>query len=186
MWIQASDAQEVASFGTLAVSFFSAIVGGLITAGSAYFVTRHQTRVDRQITSGGFVLKRQEAMTDCTAGFLAATTHATLALRDFALAEQEKKHEVEETDVWPTVDPVNRYIIAIEINDPDDLVAAAQRVDAALVALNRLAASRKFTPDEWTATRRQELGDSRDQFKRTARKNITELSTSATNQVLGK
>ncbi|MFT3834393.1 MAG: hypothetical protein QM711_13895 [Micropruina sp.] len=56
---------------------------------------------------------------------------------------------MEKTEVWPTVDPVNRALSAIRINDPDDLEQAADEVDRALALLARQASAQTFTHDEW-------------------------------------
>jgi hypothetical protein len=90
--------------------------------------------------------------------YLAATHHGVLSLRGVALASMRRKLTAERREVWPTIDRVNAALIAIKINDPDELVEAAVALDKAMVELARLARRTVYTRSEWINVRHATIG----------------------------
>lgn len=140
-------------------ALIGAVFGAGLTAAVAIVNTRRLIRKDEHLA----LLAQQDAhrqqLTERSATFVAATYHAVLSLRDLALANASDKPRIEKMEVWPTVDPVNRALSAIRINDPEEIVEAAEAIDEALVILSKEAHQRMFTHDEWSHRRGEVMAD---------------------------
>lgn len=78
-------------------------------------------------------------------------------MRDVAMAPDEDKKTFEKSDIWPTVDRVNRALVAIRVSDVAPVVEAANSLDAAMVRLSKLAQAKEHTREEWTEVRFGEI-----------------------------
>lgn len=142
-------------FSEQLVIVLATVVGALIASLIGWLSNRHTVAVDKQLARAARDEARRQAITDRTSTFLAASYHGVLSLRDLALADLAGKQRVEKTEVWPTVDRVNSALVAVQINDPEDVVLAVEAIDAAMVVLAREAKENVFTPEEWRARRKE-------------------------------
>jgi hypothetical protein len=145
------------------------VVGAGISSLVAWLISRQQTKHEQRLATAAAAEKRRIAVGERAGDFLAATYHAVLALRDYAYAEVADKPRLEKSEVWPTVDRVNRALTAIEVNEPQTIVDSVRRLDRALVVLARLAAERSHAPDEWSERRQVTLGTLADDVKAAVR-----------------
>lgn len=118
------------------------------------------------------------AMTARASEFLAASYHAVVSMRDVALAPEDQKQTVEKSEIWPTVDRVNRSLTALKVNDLEEVVAAAEALDQALLELSRSVQSKQWDMDGWRAERARIVGDLPDKVTAVVRKHAQELQKS--------
>lgn len=140
-------------------TLIGAVIGAALAACIAFVNTNRLIRKDEKLANREEERLRRQDLTERSAALIAATYHAVLSLRDLALAEPDEKAAIEKSDVWPTVDPVNRALSAVRINDPDDLVQAAEAIDQALIVLARQAREHVFTHEEWRRCRAEHMAD---------------------------
>lgn len=156
------------------------LVGALLTAVIAALVailnSRRETAKEERLLAITQAEQYRQALTDRASTYLAMTYHAVLSMRDLAEAEPRKKALVDKQVVWPTVDPVNRALVAIKINDAPEVVAAATALDTAMVELSRKALGQRYTRDQWREIRTQTIGDKPDQVVEAARRQAELLS----------
>lgn len=141
-------------------------------------------KAEHQLAQASRDEARRQAMTDRTSAFLAASSHALLSLRALALAEMADKPNLERTEVWPTVDRVNSALVAVKINDPDDVVTAIKAVDDALKHLAQEANQLTFSHQQWSA-RKESLRDLSEQAIAVARAHALILQTGSSNPATG-
>lgn len=151
-------------------TLLGALLGAALAATVAVVNTQRLIRKDEKLANLAQSDLRRQELTERAANLIAATYHAVLSLRDLALTEPERKPVVEKTEVRPTVDPVNRALSAIRINDPYDLVQAVEAIDRALVTLAKEANKRAFTYEEWRSYRTQIMSDKPEQAIAIARR----------------
>lgn len=140
------------------VTLLAAVVGAGIASLVTWLNTRRTVSVDQQLAQAARDETRRQAITDRTSAFLSASYHGVLSLRDLAIAEQAMKQPLEKSEVWPTVDRVNSALVAVQINDPEDVVRAIEAIDSAMVVLAREAREIVFTHDEWRIRREELIG----------------------------
>ncbi|MFT4297207.1 MAG: hypothetical protein QM582_17535 [Micropruina sp.] len=136
----------------------AAVLTAVIAAFAALWTSWRQVRNQRELLQVTQAEQKRQALTDRCSTYLAATQHAVLQLRDVAMADMESKDEADREKVWPTVDRVNTALVAIKLNDPDELVEAARQLDDAMVELLRAARDQQYTQAEWRARRNEIIG----------------------------
>ncbi|GHH66293.1 hypothetical protein [Promicromonospora soli] len=157
----------------------SVLVGTIVGAGIAtlgsWLTTRQQTDSAKMLDESRAAEQRRIAMTERVGQFLAATYHGITSLRQLALAESELKSTVEKVEVWPIVDRLNSALVAIEVNDPEDVVDTARRIDRAVYALSKAAGSETFTQESWRAKRQEHMANLPVELKQIVRQHATRL-----------
>ena len=159
------------------IAFAAVIVGAVIVGLTSWLTTRRTLAVDQQLARAARDETRRQAITDRTSAFLAASYHGVLSLRDLALAGLAEKSQVEKDEVWPTVDRVNSALVAVQINDPEDVVRAVEAIDRAMVTLAREAKDLAFTHEEWRARRCELIGELPELAIQAARAHALQLQT---------
>jgi hypothetical protein len=153
----------------LALTVLGAVIGALITGVMTLKSTERQTEADRTLASIALAEDRRAALAQRTSEYLAATHHGVLSLRDYAMAGVEDKRAFEKSEVWPTVDRVNRTLVAIQVSDIDHVVEAARKIDEAMVDLSQLATLKRYSREEWSELRDARWGGLDDALIRAAR-----------------
>lgn len=149
------------------------VVGAVIT----WVVARLAAREQRDLAQAARDEANREALTERTSAFVAATYHAVLSQSDLAMAPMERKARIWQVQVWPTMDRVNTALVAIKVNDPDDLVKAVTRLDRALVALKEAANETTYTAEEWSTKRDGVIGTLPEDAIQVARRHARALAT---------
>lgn len=139
-------------------ALITAVASAVIAAGAAVWATVRQTQSERELLLSIQAEQRRQGLTDRSSVFLAATQDGVLRLRDLAVADLESKDRVDKECVWPTVDRVNTALLAIKVNEPDQVVDAANELDRAMVALAKAARERVYTVEEWRQRRGEIVG----------------------------
>ena len=140
------------------IALIGAVVGAGIAATAALITSRRKVSAELNLADENRLQARKRAVTERVSTYLAASYHGVLSLRDLALADYGDKLRIEKAEVWPTVDRVNSALIAVQINDSADIVAAIEAIDASMVILAREARDVRFTHDEWQARRNELMG----------------------------
>lgn len=140
------------------VALITAVASAVIAAGAAVWTSLRQAGSERELLLLTQAEQRRQGLTSRSSAFLAATQDGVLRLRDLAVAEMPRKDDIDKEFVWPTVDRVNTALFAIKVNEPDELVEAANALDRAMVALSKAARERVYTIDEWRQVRGQIIG----------------------------
>lgn len=153
-------------------------VGAAVSATVGWFDSRRRSDHDRQRDEMALAEQERLAMTERASEFLAATYHAVVSMRDVALAPADQKQKFEKTEIWPTVDRVNRCLTAVQVNDIDDVVEAAVAIDSALVVLSRSIRSKQWDMDGWRSERSRIVGDLPNQMTVVVRKRAQEIQQS--------
>ncbi len=164
-----------AEFLSLLFTVLGTIVGAGIVALVTWINGLRETRKDVQLALNARGEHRRVAMTERVSDYLAAAHHGVASLRDVALAPAELKNDLEKRETWPTVDRVNRALVAIQVNDDADLVVAVQRVDQAMIQLASLAMTKTFLEDEWRSVRRMAMNGLTEAVVATARSHAKKL-----------
>ncbi len=140
------------------VALITAVASAVIAAGAAVWTSLRQVGSERELLLLTQAEQRRQGLTSRSSAFLSATQDGVLRLRDLAIAEMADKDDVDKELVWPTVDRVNTALFAIKVNEPDDLVDAANALDRAMVTLAKAARERVYTIDEWRQKRSEIIG----------------------------
>lgn len=168
-------APENAEFLSLLFTVLATIVGAGIAALVTWVNGQRETRKDERLAQEARAEHRRVAMTERVSDYLAAAHHGVASLRDVALAPAHLKQELEKQEIWPTVDRVNRALVAIQVNDGQDLVLAVQRVDQAMVQLAKAAMAKSFSEGEWRSARRDVMNGLTEGVVAVARSHATRL-----------
>ena len=157
-----------ASSGPL-LALLGAVIGAAIASAVAWLNTRHATAADQRLAQAARDEARRLGITERVSTFMAATYHAVLSLKAVALAEAHDKQHVNRAEFWAAVDRVNMALVAIRINDAEDLVQSVEAIDSALILLSREARDRTFTQAEWRIRRTEIMGRKPEDATETAR-----------------
>lgn len=156
----------VAPLFTLIGALLTAIIAALVAILNSH---REMAKEERLLAVTQAEQCRQ-SLTDRASVYLATAHHAVLCMRELAEAEPRKKSIIDKQVVWPTVDPVNRALAAIKINDASEVVDATVALDAAMVELLRHALRQRYSRDQWRELRARIIGDKPDRVVEAARR----------------